>query len=144
MLKRTNLLHGQLARFTVVGTIGFVTDVGILSVLVHLAHWNPLLGRAVAMAIAIMCTLIMHRLWTFRSGRLRSIVMQSILYGTTQIVSVSVNYGTFSALVLTDGLWLRNPVLAATAGSIMAMAVTYLLSKRVVFSAPRETPNPER
>jgi len=39
------------------------------------------------------------RIWTERSP-----LPQSLLYGTFQVISLSVNYGIFSALVLTGGL----------------------------------------
>jgi len=38
-------------------------------------------------------------------------------YGTFQVISLSVNYGIFSALVLTGGLWRSYPVLAAVGRS---------------------------
>jgi putative flippase GtrA len=90
----------------------------------------------VAIVIAILCTWWLHRHWTFPAGRLRPPLPQSLLYGTVQLASVSVNYGIFSALVLTGGLWRTYPVLAATVGSLCAMAITYLLSKWIAFAEP--------
>lgn len=138
-MSRMRFLQRDLVRFGIVGSLGFVIDLGILAALVHGAHWSPFVARAVAMAIAIFCTWLLHRHWTFPSGRVRSPLPQSLLYGTIQIASVSVNYGIFSALVLTGGVWRSYPVLAATVGSLTAMAITYLLSKWVAFAEPRAT-----
>lgn len=130
------ILRRDLVRFGIVGTLGFVIDLGILAALVHGAKWSPFAARAVAIVIAILCTWWLHRHWTFPAGRLRPPLPQSLLYGTVQLASVSVNYGIFSALVLTGGLWRTYPVLAATVGSLCAMAITYLLSKWIAFAEP--------
>jgi hypothetical protein len=72
------------------------------------------------------------RIWTERSP-----LPQSLLYGTFQVISLSVNYGIFSALVLTGGLWRSYPVLAAV-GSLSPAVISYVLSKWVAFAKPRE------
>jgi putative flippase GtrA len=74
---------------------------------------------------------------TFASGRVRSPLPQSLLYGTFQVISLSVNYGIFSALVLAGGLWRSYPVLAAV-GSLSPAVISYVLSKWVAFAKPRE------
>jgi hypothetical protein len=53
------------------------------------------------------------------------------------VISVSVNYGIFSALMLAGGLWRSYPVLAAV-GSLSPAVISYLLSKWVAFAKPRE------
>jgi putative flippase GtrA len=136
-----NILRRDLVRFGLVGSLGFVVDLGILAALVHGAAWGPYAARAVAMAIAILCTWWLHRHWTFATGRMRSPLPQSLVYGTFQVIGLSVNYGIFSVLVLTDGLWRTYPVLAAAVGSISAMAITYLLAKKIAFAEPGELAN---
>ena len=117
------------------GRSGFTIEFGILVALVHGANWSPFLARAVAMATAFFCTWLLHRHWTFAS--VRSPLPQSLLYGTFQVISVSVNYGIFSALMLAGGLWRSYPVLAAV-GSLSPAVISYLLSKWVAFAKPRE------
>src|SRR5262245_18447377 len=102
-------LRGEVVRFVFVGSLGFLVDFAILATLVHGANWNPFLSRAVAMTTAVVCTWWLHRHWTFASGRLRSAVPQSLLYATTQLIGLSTNYGIFSALVLTGGMWRNYP-----------------------------------
>jgi len=50
------------------------------------------------------------------------------------------NYAVFSALMLTGGVWCAYPALAVVAGSLSAMVVSYLLSKRITFADPGGTP----
>jgi putative flippase GtrA len=126
----------DLLRFGMVGSLGFVIDLGILAALVHGAAWSPFAARAVAMTVAILCTWLLHRYWTFAAGRMRSALPQSLLYGVVQLAGVSVNYSIFSVLVLTGGVWRLYPVLAAAVGSLSAMAITYVLSKRIAFAEP--------
>jgi len=130
------ILERDLVRFGIVGSLGFVIDLGILAALVHGAGWDPFVARAVAMTIAILCTWLLHRYWTFAAGRMRSVLPQSLLYGVVQLAGVSVNYSIFSVLVLMGGVWRSHPVLAAAVGSLSAMAITYVLSKRIAFAEP--------
>jgi putative flippase GtrA len=74
--------------------------------------------------------------WTFATGRVRPALPQSLLYVTIQIVSVSINFGLFSALVLTGALWRSYPIFAAAAGSLTAAAITYVLSRWIAFAEP--------
>jgi putative flippase GtrA len=90
------------------------------------------------MAAAFFCTWLLHRYWTFPTGRVRSPLPQSLLYGTFQVISLSVNYGIFSALVLAGGVWRSYPVPAAAVGSLSPAVISYVLSKWVAFAKPRK------
>jgi putative flippase GtrA len=129
-------LGRDVIRFGIVGSLAFLIDATVLAALVHGAAWSPFAARAAAIATAILCTWRLHRYWTFPAGRARSPLPQSLLYGTFQLLTVSLNYSVFSVLVLTGGVWRTYPVLAAAAGSLTAMGFSYLLSKRVTFAEP--------
>ena len=130
---RTTFLRNDAVRFVMVGSLGFAIDAAILAGLVQGA-----LARAVAMATAVLCSWLIHRQWTFASGRARPPILQSLLNATFQVISLSVNYGIFSALVLTGGLWRSYPVLAAAVGSLVAAVLSYVLAKWIAFAEPRE------
>ena len=66
---RTGFFRRDAVRFVMVGSLGFTIEFGILVALVHGANWSPFLARAVAMATAFFCTWLLHRPWTFASGR---------------------------------------------------------------------------
>jgi putative flippase GtrA len=132
-------LPRDVIRFGIVGSLAFLIDASVLATLVHGAAWNPFAARAAAIATAILCTWRLHRHWTFAAGRTRSPLPQSLLYGTFQLLTVSLNYCVFSVLVLMGGVWRTYPVLAAAAGSLTAMSFSYLLSKRVTFAEPGAT-----
>src|SRR5262249_33952962 len=112
---RTTFLHNDAVRLVMVGSLGFAIDAAILAGLVQGAHWSPFLARAVAMTTAVLCSWLIHKQWTFASGRARPPILQSLLYATFQVISLSVNYGIL-ALVLTGGLWGSFPGFAAAGG----------------------------
>src|SRR5215831_681402 len=129
---RTTFLRNDAVRFVMVGSLGFAIDAAILAGLVQGA-----LARAVAMTTAVLCSWLIHRQWTFASGRARPPILQSLLYATFQVISLSVNYRIL-ALVLTDGLWRSYPVLAPAVGSLIAAVLSYVLAKGIAFAEPRE------
>jgi putative flippase GtrA len=135
---RATFLRNDAVRFVMAGSLGFAIDAAILAGLVHGAHWSPFFARAVAMTTAVLSTWLIHRHWTFASGRARPPILQSLLYATFQAISLSVNYGIFSVLVLTGGLWRSYPVLAAAVGSLVAAVLSYVLAKWIAFAEPRE------
>src|SRR5689334_730555 len=135
---RTGFFRRDAVRFVMVGSLGSTIEFGILVALVHGANWNPFLARAVVMAAAFFCTWLLHRYWIFPTGRVRSPLPQSLLYGTFQVISLSVNYGIFSALVLAGGVWRSYAVLAAAVRSLSPAVISCVLSKWVAFGKPRK------
>src|SRR5215813_562679 len=69
---RTTFLRNDAVRFVMVGSLGFAIDAAILAGLVQGA-----LARAVAMTTAVLCSWLIHRQWTFASGRARPPILQS-------------------------------------------------------------------
>ena len=123
-------------RFGLVGSAAFLIDACILSLLVHFGGWNPLYARVVSMSVGVTFTWLVHRYWTFSTGRLRSPLTQTILHGAVQAVGLSINYAVFTAMILTGGIWRSYPLLSVAAGSLAAMTVTYVLSKTIAFGEP--------
>src|SRR5689334_16156167 len=83
----TTIVRNDAVRFVIVGSLGFAIDAAILAALVHGADWSPFLARAIAMTTAVLCTWLIHRHWTFASGRARPPLLQSLLYATFQAIS---------------------------------------------------------
>jgi putative flippase GtrA len=127
----------DIGRFVIVGIAGFLVDGLILSGLVRFGGWNPFLARIVSMSVAVLCTWLAHRYWTFPSGRFRPALRQTMIYGLVQLTGLSINYVIFAALVSSGGVWRTFPVLAVAVGSIGAMAVTYVLCRTIAFADPR-------
>jgi putative flippase GtrA len=127
-------------RFAIVGSVGFLVDSSILTLLVRVGGWNPFSARLVSISIAVLFMWLAHRHWTFPTGRLRSPLPQTVIYGVVQFIGLSINYAVFSALILAGAFWREFPVLAVAGGSLTAMTFNYLLSKTIAFAAlaPRQ------
>jgi putative flippase GtrA len=129
-------LNRDILRFGVVGTIGFLIDSLILSYLVSARGWDPFVARVVSMSFAVFGTWLLHRYWTFAKGSARAPLPQTLFYGVAQCVGLTINYLVFSALILSGGVWVAHPALAIAAGSLAAMALTYVLARTIVFAEP--------
>jgi putative flippase GtrA len=137
-IARAGPLRSNLVRFGIVGSLGFVIDASILAALVHGLAWSPLVARVVSIAVAVLFMWRLHRHWTFSSGTQRPPFAQSMMYAAFQALTVCINYFVFSVLVLEGGIWRAYPVLAAAAGVIAGMGLSYLLSRHITFAAPRD------
>ena len=97
------VLHGmrspanwlQLVRFSLVGGVGFVINVGVYALLVHGASVQYLAANMIAWLVAVTNNFILNRHWTFdaRHGRAHAQAVRFLL--------VSLMAEAFSLLVLT-------------------------------------------
>jgi putative flippase GtrA len=126
----------ELVRFLAVGTAGFIADAGALSVLVYVYEIPPLIARLFSFPPAVALTWLLNRYWTFASGRDRPAGNQLALYFAVQISGLFVNYGLFATLVANFEYWYERPLLALAAGSLVALNLTFLLSRLFAFSTP--------
>lgn len=125
-------LLGQMLRFGVVGTVGFVVDT--LTLYTALALGAGLYGgRALSYVVAATGNWALNRAWTFRAARRDGAGRQWLLFLAVNLVGFAVNYGTYAALVTLVPLAANHPVLGIAAGSLAGMAGNFLLSRRFVF-----------
>lgn len=128
--------HGDKLRFLIVGSIGFAVDGGILLILTSFAGWMPVPARVVGIPVAVSVTWWFNRMWTFKSGRARSMEHQYALYFVVQLAGLAVNFAIFAGLVRLP--WFATcPIAALAVASTAAMFATYVLSRYFVFAAPR-------
>jgi hypothetical protein len=55
----------RFARFSVIGSLGFLVDAGVLQLLITMTDLGPLLARIGSFAIAVLVTFALNRYWTF-------------------------------------------------------------------------------
>ena len=78
------LLIAQLARFGVVGLIGFVIDVGVFNILratvlePSVVHEGPFIAKTISTCLAIAANYVGNRYWTFGANKREQVVREGI------------------------------------------------------------------
>jgi putative flippase GtrA len=121
-----------LARFAVVGTIGFLVDAGVLHLLVAFGGWSPFAARLVSFPAALTATFVFNRAWTFRALRMSPVLAYGA-YGVIQSIGALLNLGVFYLCLLAVPSLYQRPVIALAIGSGVAMMFNYYASRRLVF-----------
>ena len=122
------LKESVFARFFTVGTIGFLTDGGILQVGISLAHLSPLVARIPSFSIAVIVTWWLNRDFTFRTPE-KSFRESFPSYLLSNAVGLAINFGVYAAAVLMHFM----PFLALAVASIVAMFFNFAMAKLVIF-----------
>lgn len=89
----------QLARFAMVGGLGFVVDIGFTLALIDFGV-NPLVARIVAIALALLTTWRLNRALTFGASD-TSQASEGLRYFLVATIVACINYGIYAGLLLT-------------------------------------------
>jgi putative flippase GtrA len=120
----------KLLRFAIAGGLGFLVDAGVLALLLHTTPLGPFLARLIAIALAMATTWAFNRTFTFgRSGH--SVAVEGFRYGSVGITAALVNYGLYSALLLT--LPALQPLAAMVLATTASMFLSFIGYSRFVF-----------
>jgi len=122
----------KLVRFAIAGGIGFLVDAGVLIALLELTPLGPYLARLIAITLAMAATWAFNRSFTFdRSGR--SLAAEGFRYGSVGVTAALVNYGLYSALLLS--LPAVQPLAAMVLATCASMVFSFFGYSRFVFRA---------
>lgn len=120
-LRRWTQAYPRVLRFLGVGSLGLVTDLGLLAIAMALGL-HPLAARIVSLAGATLVTWRLNRALTFdRSGRQQG--EEAARYALVTIVAQGTSYAIFAALVLS--VLATLPLAAAMVGAAAAATVSY-------------------
>lgn len=125
----------QILLFGVAGTLGFLVDAGVVSMLVHGLDWNPYAARTVSFLCAVATTYLFNRHLTFAATQKRK--GQAGRYLLAMMAGFAVNYGLYAALVHGLELVRAWPVIGVAAGSVAGLALNYLSARFWVFNQGR-------
>lgn len=132
----------RILKFATTGGIGFVIDVGTLTLLNAGFGVNPYVARVFAIAVAMVSTWLINRRWTWKvhekTTDARAVVAEGVRYVTVAVGAALVNYAVYAAtlwLLLTAGLGPEDalPPASAVVGSGVAMFVSYYGYSRFAF-----------
>jgi putative flippase GtrA len=124
---------GRVARFSAVGVLNTLIDVGVFVALVWWVRMPIVPANLLAFAAALANSYVLNRSWTFRDSRAAA---------SPENVARFVLFSCVGALIATGALWLLRqaglPVLAAKLLSVLVgMTWNYLTMRHLVFTTPR-------
>ncbi|MEO8303954.1 MAG: GtrA family protein [Betaproteobacteria bacterium] len=137
-LERTGTVPTGLARFALVGCVGFALDAGILTALVSLG-FNVYASRAVSFTIAVLATWGLNRKWVFASGdgrQARGAGAEYLRYLLVQVVGALSNLGVFVAVLSIVPDLIRFPVIPLAIGAVAGFLVNFGGARFWVFARP--------
>lgn len=124
------------AKFCVVGVIGFVVDAGTLYLCMDQAGLDPYTGRIFSFLFAATVTWALNRRYTFRGSAPAPRTRQWARFVSANAVGGALNYGVYSALILSGGWFAGAPVLAVAVGSVAGLAFNFTASRKFIFKFP--------
>jgi putative flippase GtrA len=119
-------------RFGMVGAAGFSIDALILHGMVH-AGLNYFTARLVSFSVAVVCTWLMNRSFTFRTPSAHGKVKEAALYIGVQCAGGLANIGVYTAAIMILPVlkdWLLIPL---AMGSAAGLCLTFVGSKHLAF-----------
>lgn len=120
----------RVARFILVGGIGFLTDAGMLLLLLRYTGLDPFTARLIAIAVALQVTWLLNRRFTFGRST-ASAAVEGVRYNGVGIATSIFNYLVYSGLLLVfSGL---PPLAALVVASAAATVLSYTGYARLVF-----------
>jgi len=129
--------YARIARFAVVGGIGFVVDAGVLTLALHYLTTSVYVARALSFATAVGATWLLNRTFVFDADTGRSIVGEYGRYLVTQVAGALSNLAVFVALIQWVPRLVAVPVVPLAAGAVVGALVNYAGSALWVFERRR-------
>lgn len=133
-----NSLSRQVPAFLVAGASGYIISTSLTIFFTQWFGWTPFLAWFPAIGIAIFCTWLMNRTWTFKS-RDKGRATEFTRYAVVSVFSAGINYLVYAGALLVRaqaGFDVRAGLVIALAsafGSGVAALVTFVLSRKYAF-----------
>lgn len=129
----------ELARFTMVGGLGFFVDAGSLRIALILGV-GPWVGRLFSYLAAATFTYFLNRAWTFRDRAGAGGARQWARFLLFNLGGFVANYGVYAVLLVTSETVARWPEIGVGVGALAGLVVNFSLSRRFVFKAGAAAP----
>ena len=132
---RFQVLIHEVAKFGVVGAMGFVVQLGVQNVLFTKA--GPLTALVIGYAVATVVTFVGNRYWTFRHRKGKGIAHESALFVMLNVIGIFIQIGVVALVVhgmgFSDRLSYNIATIIGIGIGTMFRLYTY---RRFVFLAP--------
>lgn len=121
-------MRKSFGRFLIVGSIGFLVDATIFTLILQVAA-SPHFARLAAFVIAVCVTFGLNRRYTFADRDNGSLWR----YGVVQSIGAGINMAVFSTIIWHPVFLPWQYYVGLTAGSIAAMFFNFFMSHRYAF-----------
>ncbi|SFS19454.1 GtrA family protein [Yoonia litorea] len=130
-------LFQQIAKFGVVGALGFCVDGGLLWLFVENGI-DPYLARAISFPCAVLVTWYCNRVWTFSASRADSHLRQLGSYFGVQVVGGLTNYVVYAFWIAVFGTDPANVMVGFALGSALGAIVNFVGARQFAFRASQQ------
>lgn len=142
VLQRLRGLAREAGKFLVVGGFGYVTDVVLYNLLVHvppgdgMLHDKPLTAKGLSLFAATIVTFVGNRQWTFRHRRGGGIPRQYAIFLGLNVVAAAITLAPLavSRYLLSYNSPLADNIAGSVIGVTLALVFRFLTYRRWVFN----------
>lgn len=124
-------------KFAAVGGLGFLTDISVLHLGLHVLRLSPLAGRAISLTCAMQVTFLVNGLVVFRCLDWKRWPRQWLGYMAANGLGNLINYLVFAALIGSRLPQVSRTGWALVIGSVLAYAFNFLCVRLLVFGRPK-------
>jgi putative flippase GtrA len=135
-LKKTT--SAQAFLFLCVGTVGFIIDATVLSILIFEFGLGRYIARAISFLVAVPCTWMLNRNLTFRKAATANRTREYSVYLFIQSTGAFLNFSVYSACIFFSSLMFDFPVLALGIASVTAALFNFAALQRYAFTGNRD------
>jgi len=136
-MRRSPRLIEKFLRFSLIGGVGFLVDLGLMLALKPLLGLDALHARPVSVTVAVSVTWYLNRRLTFFESASARRVREWLRYAAVNGIGALINVSVFYWLMLDIPAVKGHPVVALSAASAVALAFNFWGSKTVGFRPDR-------
>jgi len=132
---QTGKTSRQLLGFIVVGSIGFIVDASVLTLLIDGHFADPVVARLISIPTAVTVTYFLNRLFTFAEQKSELLGQEYFRYVVVQALGALTNFSVYIAILKFPPTAAVHPVAALAVGSLFGLFVNFIGSRYFVFTA---------
>lgn len=118
-------------RYVLIQLLAYGIDMGLFLVLLHSGFSSAIGCNVLAKFCAGVFAFMSHRYFTFHVNEKASISQQAIRYFSLLALNIPIASAVLALLLV----WIANPVAAKFMADISCVVLTYILSKRFIFTS---------
>lgn len=124
------------ARYVLIQLIAYAIDLGAFVLMVNTGLSGPIIANISSKLVAGAFAFVCHRNFTFSANRHGARWNQAVRY----VILLSLNIPLTTILLGLAMLWIDNVTVAKVCADVVGVAITFWISKALVFVGPRSEP----